>query len=77
MGKVSTLKDASLTIYLEPFNDDGTFRQDVFFNTIGEDYIATALRAAKAADPSAKVYINDFNIEGTGMAYLHRPCDIR
>ncbi|PIL33897.1 hypothetical protein GSI_03603 [Ganoderma sinense ZZ0214-1] len=50
----------------EPLNDDGTFRQDVFFDTLGEGYIATALRAAKAADPNAKVYINDFNIEGTG-----------
>ncbi|RDX45682.1 endo-beta-1,4-glucanase [Lentinus brumalis] len=50
----------------EPFNDDGTFRQDVFFNTLGQSYIATALNAAKAADPDAKVYINDFNIEGTG-----------
>ncbi|KAI0768783.1 endo-beta-1,4-glucanase [Trametes elegans] len=51
---------------LEPLNDDGSFRQDVFFNTLGSSYIATALRAAKAADPNAHVYINDFNIEGTG-----------
>ncbi|KAI0697716.1 endo-beta-1,4-glucanase [Cerioporus squamosus] len=50
----------------EPLNDDGSFRQDVFFNTLGQGYIATALRAAKAADPNAKVYINDFNIEGIG-----------
>jgi hypothetical protein len=48
----------------EAFNDDGTFRQDVFFNTTGTDYIKTALRAARAADPHAKLYINDFNIEG-------------
>ncbi|KAF4613898.1 hypothetical protein D9613_007495 [Agrocybe pediades] len=50
----------------EPFNDDGTFRQSVFFTTTGTSYIATALRAARAADPNAKLYINDFNIEGTG-----------
>ncbi|KJA14513.1 glycoside hydrolase family 10 protein [Hypholoma sublateritium FD-334 SS-4] len=50
----------------EPFNDDGTFAQDVFFNTTGTSYIPTALRAARAADPNAKLYINDFNIEGTG-----------
>ncbi|PPQ67634.1 hypothetical protein CVT24_002855 [Panaeolus cyanescens] len=50
----------------EPFNDDGTFRQSVFFNTTGTEYIRTALRAARAADPHAKLYINDFNIEGTG-----------
>ncbi|KAF8173044.1 endo-1,4-beta xylanase [Pholiota molesta] len=50
----------------EPFNDDGTFGQNVFSNTTGMAYISTALRAARAADPAAKLYINDFNIEGTG-----------
>ncbi|KAH9481249.1 Endo-1,4-beta-xylanase [Psilocybe cubensis] len=50
----------------EPFNDDGTFRDSVFFTTTGTAYISTALRAARAADPAAKLYINDFNIEGTG-----------
>ncbi|KAF8150060.1 endo-1,4-beta xylanase [Crassisporium funariophilum] len=61
----------------EPFNDDGTFRETVFFNTTGTSYITTALRAAHAADPGAKLYINDYNIEGlgpksTGMANLVR-----
>ncbi|KAL0955070.1 hypothetical protein HGRIS_003987 [Hohenbuehelia grisea] len=50
----------------ECLNDDGTFREDVFFNTLNTSYIATALRAARRADPKAKLYINDFNIEGTG-----------
>ncbi|KAF9056976.1 endo-1,4-beta xylanase [Panaeolus papilionaceus] len=50
----------------EPFNDDGTFRDSVFFTTTGTSYISTALRAARAADPQAKLYINDFNIEATG-----------
>ena len=58
---------------LEPLNEDGSFRQSVFFNTIGQNYIATALRAARAADPNAKLYINDFNIEGLGTPfYLSR-----
>jgi endo-1,4-beta-xylanase len=50
----------------EPFNEDGTFRADPFFNAMGSAYIADALRTARAADPTAKLYINDFNIEGTG-----------
>ncbi|KAI0633783.1 endo-beta-1,4-glucanase [Trametes polyzona] len=50
----------------EPLNEDGSFRQDVFFNTLGSGYIATALRAARAADPNAKLFINEFNVEGLG-----------
>jgi len=48
----------------EPFNDDGTFRSDVFFQAMGQGYIADALRTAHAADPNAKLYLNDYNIEG-------------
>ncbi|KAI0081878.1 endo-1,4-beta xylanase [Panus rudis PR-1116 ss-1] len=50
----------------EVINDDGTgtFREDIFFNVTGTKYIAAAFRAARAADPHAKLYANDFNIEG-------------
>ena len=50
----------------EPLNEDGSLRSDVFFQAMGAGYIADALRTAHAADPSAKLYINDFNIEGSG-----------
>src|ERR1700743_2296922 len=48
----------------EPFNAEGTPRQDVFFNAMGIGYIADALKTAHAADPNAKLYLNDYNIEG-------------
>jgi endo-1,4-beta-xylanase len=50
----------------EPFNEDGTLRSDVFTQAMGNGYIADALRTARAADPAAKLYLNDFNIEGPG-----------
>jgi endo-1,4-beta-xylanase len=48
----------------EPFNEDGTLRQDVFYNAMGSGYIADAIRTAHNADPNAKLYLNDYNIEG-------------
>jgi len=36
----------------------------VFFNAMGSGYIADAIRTAHNADPNAKLYLNDFNIEG-------------
>jgi endo-1,4-beta-xylanase len=52
----------------EPFNEDGSFRSDAFTNGFGSGpaYIADALTTAHAADPAAKLYLNDFNIEGMG-----------
>ncbi|KAK6544291.1 hypothetical protein TWF694_000991 [Orbilia ellipsospora] len=48
----------------EPFNEDGTYRSNIWYQIIGPDYIPIALRAAAAADPAAKLYINEYNVEG-------------
>ncbi|WP_246108463.1 endo-1,4-beta-xylanase [Streptomyces sedi] len=49
----------------EVFEDDGSLRQSVFLNTLGDGYIADAFRYAEAADPSAKLCINDYSTEHT------------
>jgi endo-1,4-beta-xylanase len=48
----------------EAFEENGTRRQSVFQQRIGDGYIAEAFRAARAADPDVKLYYNDYNIEG-------------
>lgn len=51
----------------EPLADDGTLARTVWERFIGPDYVAQALRAAHAADPRAKLFINDFNVESPGL----------
>jgi endo-1,4-beta-xylanase len=50
----------------EPFNNDGTLESDVFSEVIGPGYIALALRWAHEADPTARLFINDYNIDWDG-----------
>ncbi|KAH7350522.1 glycoside hydrolase superfamily [Rhexocercosporidium sp. MPI-PUGE-AT-0058] len=50
----------------EALNDNGTFRNSVFFRVIGQDYIKIAFEAAAAADPDVKLYYNDFGTEFPG-----------
>ncbi|WP_433346099.1 endo-1,4-beta-xylanase [Microtetraspora malaysiensis] len=47
----------------EAFNDDGTLRQSLWLQKLGSGYIADAFRWAREADPSAKLYINDYDAE--------------
>ncbi|PSR81563.1 hypothetical protein PHLCEN_2v6329 [Hermanssonia centrifuga] len=63
---IFNLSQSNGQILREPFNDDGTFGTDVFLSVLGTDYINITLNAARAADPNAKLYINEFNIEFPG-----------
>jgi endo-1,4-beta-xylanase len=47
----------------EVVNDDGTMRQSIWLTHLGPGYIADAFRWAHRADPHAKLYINDYNLE--------------
>ncbi|HEY6156636.1 MAG TPA: endo-1,4-beta-xylanase [Gemmatimonadales bacterium] len=47
----------------EALNDDGTLRRTAWLTTLGEDYVATAFRFAREADPDAELYYNDYSLE--------------
>ncbi|KAK0667418.1 glycoside hydrolase superfamily [Cercophora samala] len=48
----------------EALNENGTFRNSVFFDVLGEEYISLSFKvASEVAPPETKLYYNDFNLE--------------
>jgi endo-1,4-beta-xylanase len=52
----------------EPFDDTNwdQFRHNIWYNAMGEAYIATAFRTAHDADPAALLFMNEYGIEEDG-----------
>ncbi|GEM_PF-292703 len=57
---------ASWDVVNEAFTDDdpSDYRDTVWYRRIGPDYIEQAFRTARAADPDADLYYNDYDISG-------------
>jgi len=52
--------------------DGADYRQTFWFKTIGAEFIDLAFTHAHAADPAAKLFYNDYNIEQKGNAKADR-----
>ncbi len=48
----------------EAILEDGSFRKTPFYNLLGESFIADVFRWAREADPTAKLFYNDYNTDG-------------
>jgi endo-1,4-beta-xylanase len=47
----------------EALNEDGTLRNSIFLQKLGDNYIVEAFRLAQKAAPNTLLYYNDYNIE--------------
>lgn len=50
----------------EPFDPSGRLKANIFERVLGRGYIALAFRAARAADPKAKLFLNENAVEYPG-----------
>ena len=48
----------------EVLEGDGSIRQSIWSKNFGTDFISEAFKLAHSVDPNAKLYINDYAIEG-------------
>lgn len=54
---------AAWDVVNEAFNEDGTLRNSIWRQKLGDGYIARAFVYAAEADPDALLFYNDFNLE--------------
>lgn len=50
----------------EALNENGTYRESVWYTTIGEAYLPLAFQFAAEASPKSKLFYNDYNLEDGG-----------
>jgi endo-1,4-beta-xylanase len=68
-GHISTVagryegKIASWDVVNEALNEDGTMRQSIFLEKLGDDFVTDAFRLAQKAAPATELYYNDYNNE--------------
>ena len=64
-GRIGSWDVVNEVISHDPLSD-GKWREGVWYNALGPKHVEMAFAAAAAADPSAKLYINDYDLQDAG-----------
>ncbi|EGP85928.1 putative endo-beta-1,4-xylanase [Zymoseptoria tritici IPO323] len=51
----------------EALEENGTYRNSVFYRVLGEDFLPIAFKLAHAASPKSKLFYNDYSLEGSDV----------
>jgi endo-1,4-beta-xylanase len=75
VGRYSSRMDSWIVVN-EPLTEDAAtvadLRPTIWQRTIGFEHLAQAFRAAKAADPAATLFINEYDVEYVGDRFRRR-----
>lgn len=55
---------ATWDVVNEPIGDDAQWRDSVFHEVLGPDFVAESFHMAAEADPQAQLFLNDYSIDG-------------
>lgn len=58
----------AMNVQQGPMGGTAIYRDSVFYRELGEGFIAEAFQIANATDPDARLYYNDFGVEGVNGA---------
>ncbi|MEP1208705.1 MAG: endo-1,4-beta-xylanase [Rhizobiaceae bacterium] len=64
-GRIASWDVVNEVISHDPLSD-GNWRGGVWYNALGPNHVDLAFKAAAAADPAAKLYINDYDLQDAG-----------
>lgn len=65
-GQIASWDVVNEVIAHDPLND-GRWRRGIWYDVLGPRHVDIAFRAAAAADPNAKLYLNDYDLEDNSL----------
>lgn len=62
ISQTELIRITGIDVVNEALNEDGTYRNNLWFQSMGRNYILKAFREFSSLDPNFKLFYNDFNL---------------